>query len=45
MRHLPNYAFKRKVKQLPFPISLSTVKVPPCASTKSFEMDNPSPLP
>ncbi len=33
------------VKQLPFPISLSIVKVPPCASIKSFDIDNPSPLP
>ena len=27
-------AFSRSVKQLPLPISLSTVNVPPCASTK-----------
>ena len=38
-------AFSRSVKQLPLPISLSTVNVPPCASTKSREMESPSPLP
>ena len=38
-------AFNRSVKQLPLPISLSTVSVPPCASTKSREMESPSPLP
>ena len=29
----------------PFPISLSIEIVPPCASTKSFEMASPNPLP
>ena len=39
------YAFSRIMNLLPFPNSLSTVSVPPCASTKSFEMESPSPLP
>lgn len=40
-----NYAFNRITNILPFPNSLSTVKVPLCASTKSREIDKPKPLP
>ena len=38
-------AGSRIEKRLPRPISLSTEIVPPCASTNSFEMASPSPLP
>ena len=39
------YTGSRIENRLPLPISLSTEIVPPCASTNSFEMANPSPLP
>ena len=40
-----SYAFNLSIKRLPFPNSLSTERVPPCASTKSLDIDNPNPLP
>lgn len=39
------YTGSRIENRLPLPISLSTEIVPPCASTNSFEMASPSPLP
>ena len=39
------YDFNLSIKRLPFPNSLSTERVPPCASTKSLDIDNPNPLP